>query len=118
MSKLSLEGLKEIDGFKVASLVDTNSGLSLISAGTGLDVELAAAGNANVLNAKRKVAESLQLNDTIEDILISLGKEYHLIRPLEKNSNIFLYLVLDRSKANLGLARHYLKTFEAGLDFS
>lgn len=118
MSKLNLEALKEIDGFKVASLVDASSGLSLISAGAGIDIDLAAAGNANVLNAKRKVAESLHLNDKIEDILISLGKEYHLIRPLEKNENIFLYLVLDRTRANLGLARHHLKTFEAELDFS
>ncbi len=118
MKKLNLDSLKEIDGFKVASLVDASSGLSLISVGSGIDIDLAAAGNTNVLNAKRKVAESLQLNDKIEDVLISLGKEYHLIRPLEKNESIFLYLVLDRSKANLGLARHHLKSFEAELDFS
>lgn len=118
MSKLSLDGLKDIDGFKIASLVDASSGLSLISAGSGVDIDLAAAGNANVLNAKRKIAESLHVDDKIEDILISLDKEYHLIRPLEKNENIFLYLVLDRSKANLGLARHHLKSFEADLDFS
>ena len=51
--------------------------------------------------AKRKVANALKLNDTIEDILISLTKQYHLLRPLESNQKLFLYVVLDRAKSNL-----------------
>lgn len=118
MAKISLESLRSIDGYIASALVDIDSGMLMAGDGTGVNLEVAAAGNTEVVRAKRKVANALNLNDTIEDMLISLTKQYHLIRPLESNQKVFLYVVLDRTKSNLAMARHELRTFEKSLDFS
>jgi hypothetical protein len=68
-----------------------------------------------VVRAKRKTMRALNLNDTIDDMLITLGKAYHLIRPLQSNDALFIYLVLDKSKANLAMARHQLRGLEKDL---
>jgi hypothetical protein len=92
--------------------------LGTLGGGKYLDLDLAGAGNTEVVRAKMRTMQSLGLNDMIEDILITLGKQYHLIRLMTNSDgaqNMFLYLALDRSKANLALARHQLKRIEGDL---
>lgn len=116
----ALKEAMNIDGALGASIVDWESGMALGSVGGGkyLDLDVAAAGNTEVIRAKMRTMESLRLDDSIEDILITLSKQYHLIRLLKNSRNeqgLFLYLVLDRQKANLALARHNLKRIEGDI---
>jgi hypothetical protein len=117
----ALKEAMSIEGALGVALVDWGSGMALGTMGGGkyLDLDLAAAGNTEVIRAKMRTLESLRLNDSVEDILISLTAQYHLIRLLSKGDgaqNLFLYLVLDRGKANLALARHHLKRIESELE--
>jgi hypothetical protein len=116
----ALKEAMAIEGALGVALVDWESGMPLGTLGGGkyLDLELASAGNTEVIRAKMRTLESLRLDDSVEDILITLTKQYHLIRLLrgaKGQHNLFLYLVLDRPKANLALARHHLKRIESEL---
>ena len=116
----ALKEAMNIESALGVALVDWESGMPLGTLGGGkyLDLDLAAAGNTEVVRAKMRTMQSLNLNDSIEDILITLGKQYHLIRLINNADgaqSLFLYLALDRSKANLALARHQLRRIENDL---
>jgi hypothetical protein len=113
----SLMRLQSLDGFVGACLVDSDSGMTLGLLGGGglINLEVAGAGNTEVVRAKRKAMKALNLNDTIEDILITLGKQYHLMRPLRSRPGVFFYLALDRTRANLAMARFSLADAEKEL---
>ncbi|MEU3170194.1 hypothetical protein [Streptosporangium sp. NPDC006930] len=117
---ISLKEMMAIDGAIGAVVVDYNSGMALGALGGSkdLDLQVAAAGNTEVVRAKMRTMESLGLKDGIEDILITLGTQYHVIRPISGRSGkgLFLYLALDRSRANLALARHSLRGIEEKLE--
>jgi hypothetical protein len=116
----ALKEIMDIDGAIGVALADHTSGMALGTAGGGteLDLTVAAAGNTDVVRAKLRAMEMLNISEKIEDILITLDTQYHLIRPLTSRSGngLFLYVALRRDRANLAMARHQLKRIEADLD--
>ncbi len=106
----ALHEAMDIDGALGVALIDYASGLSLGTAGGSahLNVELAAAGAADFIRAEGRVMAAAGVKDAIEDVMITLGKQYHLIRVLGADVHAFLYIVLDRERSNLGMARHRL----------
>ncbi|KOU09596.1 MULTISPECIES: roadblock/LC7 domain-containing protein [Streptomyces] len=114
------ECLSSIDGSTAVALVDYTSGMALGTLGGGKDfnLEVAAAGNTDVVRSKLRTMEHLGLKDEIEDILITLNTQYHMIRLLKGRggNGLFLYLVLDANRANLAMARHQLRRIEGELE--
>lgn len=114
------EMMTAAEGALGAAVVDYTSGMALGTLGGGkdLDLTIAAAGNTDVIRAKVRTMEQLGLNSQIQDVLITLGDQYHLIRLVTgRNGNgLFLYLVLDKSRSNLAMARHQLKRVEEQLE--
>ncbi|MGH7701403.1 MAG: hypothetical protein ACREMJ_12900, partial [Gemmatimonadales bacterium] len=72
------------------------------------DVALAAGAAAELVRAQERWLGALELRDGIDDAIITLGRQYHVVRPLGAGREEFLYLVLSRERANLGLARRQL----------
>ncbi|MEV7809017.1 hypothetical protein AB0O28_39300 [Microbispora sp. NPDC088329] len=117
---VSLKEMLTIDGAIGAAVADYGSGMALGTLGGSkdLDLQVAAAANTEVVKAKLRAMDALKLNDGIEDILITLGTQYHIIRPLagRGGKGLFLYLALDRNRANLAMARHQLRAIEDKLE--
>ena len=115
----ALKSAMDLDGALGAALVDYDSGMALgmLGGGRDLDLEVAAAGNTQVIRAKLRTMESLGLSDDIEDILITSRRHYHLILLLSTSpsATLFLYLALDRTRANLAMARHQLRQIQNAL---
>ncbi|MCA0044679.1 roadblock/LC7 domain-containing protein [Celeribacter litoreus] len=115
---VNITELKNVSGFIGACLVDSETGLMLNSelGRGGFDIEAAAAANTEVVRAKNSAMKVLGLDgDHIEDILITLGTQLHLIRPLSAEPTVFIYMALDRQSANLGMARLSLRKIEGTL---
>ncbi|MER5477133.1 hypothetical protein ABT026_09135 [Streptomyces sp. NPDC002734] len=114
------EALTTIEGATGVALVDYTSGMALGTLGGSKDFDLnvAAAGNTDVVRAKMRTMEHLGIQSEIEDILITLTDQYHLIRLIKGRSGngLFLYLALDAARSNLAMARHQLKRIEAELE--
>jgi predicted regulator of Ras-like GTPase activity (Roadblock/LC7/MglB family) len=115
----SLDALMDIDGAVGAAIVDYENGMTLGTVGgRNLDMELAGAGNTEVVRSKKNIIHDLGLDEEIQDILISLNSQYHLIRMCENHDDVFIYLAIDRDQGNLGLARRSIDKIDEQLELS
>ena len=64
-----------------------------------------------VVKAKQGAIKALGLDAKIQDILITLTDQIHIIDVAE-NGEYFIYLAVDSSKANLGMTRALLKKYK------
>ena len=102
--------INDLPGLLAVAIVDISSGMSLAShSNSGINPETAAAYNTEVVKQKLKAMSALKLQgETIDDILISLTNQLHLIK-LVADSKKFIYLVVNSRDTNLAIAREVLR---------
>ena len=105
----------DIPGFIAASLVDLESGMTLGARSTRNDFDLTAASayNSEMVKQKLKIMRTLNLRTTLEDMLLTLGDQIHLIKLVTPTS--FVYLAADRSSTNLAIVRNAVNKHTAAL---
>lgn len=96
----------EIPGFIAASLVDLDSGmtLGLKSLRPEFDLAAASAYNSEMVKQKLKIMRSLNLKTHLEDMLLTLGDQIHLIKLVTPTT--FIYLAAERASSNLAIVRN------------
>ena len=65
--------------------------------------------------AKLSAVKALNLNQEIEDILITLSNQIHII-DISPNKKFMIYLAADSTKANLGMTRAVLRKHKLELE--
>jgi predicted regulator of Ras-like GTPase activity (Roadblock/LC7/MglB family) len=95
----------DASGFIAASLVDLDSGMTLAikASRTDFDLTAASAYNSELVKQKLKIMRTLGLTGTIEDMLITLTDQIHLVKLVGPNT--FLYLAVDKKQSNIALVR-------------
>jgi hypothetical protein len=98
----------DIPGYMAAALVDLESGMTLGLKSIRPDFDLAAASayNSEMVKQKLKIMKALNLRTTLEDMLITLGDQIHVIKMV--GATTFIYLCVDRSQSNLAIVRNVL----------
>jgi len=107
----ALDKMMSINGAIAGAIVDWDSGMTLGARTMGnFDIEMAAAGNAEVVKAKMATIKRTDLQEDIKDILITLTGQLHIVSLVEEQPELFLYVALNSAQANLALARNTMQS--------
>jgi hypothetical protein len=112
----SLSKEMAIDGAIGAALIDFVSGVCLGSrGGREIDMELAGAAITEVIRTKKQTLTNVGVDEDIDEIIVELEGQYHLIQAFEHSDGIFSYLILDKANSSLPLARMHLRAIDREL---
>ena len=106
----------DVTGVIAAAVVDLESGMTLAAKTNRGEFDLAAASayNSELVKQKMKIMRTLNLKATLEDMLITLSDQFHLIKFMPGGTS-FLYLAADRSGTNLAILRNSVNKQVAAL---
>lgn len=104
-----------VSGFIGCSIVDLETGMPLAtrSSRPDFDLDVASAYNSEMVKAKLNTMRVLNIDSGLEDMLLTLGDQLHLIKLV--GGRAFVYVAADRASTNLALLRTATNTAAAAL---
>ena len=107
----------DVNGVIATAAVDLESGMTLAAKSNRSDFDLtvASAYNSELVKQKMKIMRALNLKSSLEDMLLTLTDQIHVIR-LFPNGAGFVYLAADRSTTNVAILRSALSKHLSALD--
>ena len=107
----------DVNGVIATAAVDLESGMTLAAKSNrgDFDLTVASAYNSELVKQKLKIMRALNLKVQLEDMLITLTDQFHLIKLLPGGSS-FLYLAVDRNTTNLAILRNAVNKHCTGLE--
>jgi len=97
----------DVNGVIATAIVDLESGMTLASKTnrSEFDLTVASAYNSELVKQKLKIMQALNLKSKLEDMLLTLSDQLHLIKIFPSGA-AFLYLAADRNATNLAILRN------------
>jgi len=114
----SLAAAMDLPGAVAIGLADMDSARCIAGCGAErLDLDAAAAGNTSFLRAEMRLLQEMDIRDVIEETMVTVGQRVHLIRPVRSKgtAGLFLFVVLDCKRVDLGIARYRFAQIEREL---
>ena len=108
--QLFVDKMLTLKGAIAAAIVDFESGMLMASGSNdpSFDLEVVAARGSEVMRAKIKTMQKLEMDDDINDIMITTTSQYHFLCPVKQHRNMFIYLAVNRKSANVSLCRQMM----------
>ena len=108
-----LAPVKAIEGFRLGCLVDASTGMVLASLQSedALAAPTAAAGAADLIHVLTLLTGKLATGEILEDVVISYSDSFFMVRPVSRDSEprILLVVVADRHRTNLAMAHRSIR---------
>lgn len=104
-----LDELTVLDGLIFVALVNGQTGAIAASPSRGPDIDRAALAASEIWKTHRRTLRQMghaRPGEPLEEILVTAGSRYHILRTLRAHPDLFILGVLDKLRSNLAMTRY------------
>ncbi|MFM2067334.1 MAG: hypothetical protein RLZZ584_2243 [Pseudomonadota bacterium] len=100
--------LLQLDGVIIAALIDGSTSVVLASGGNSAEIDRAAQAASEIMRTHRRTLRMMghwRPSDPVDEVLVTAGSRYHVLRALNGHPDHFVLCVLDKLRCNLATTR-------------